>query len=132
MLKGFRPNRRKGYRFLVTGVTMNLSLLAGLEGILRLGFDYRIAVTVTYVLGMLWGYTQNRLWSWGSDAPVVRSFARYLIVYVLVYLVHLLIVMLLVEGLSVAPLVATIVSVAVLTVPIYVLLDRFVFVKGTK
>lgn len=131
MLKGFRLNSCKSYRFLVTGVVMNLSLLAVLEGLLRLGFDYRIAVTMTYILGMLWSYTQNRLWSWGSDAPVVRSFARYLIVYVLVFVMHLLIVMLLTEGLSVPPLVATIASMAVLTLPIYMLLDRFVFVKGT-
>ena len=84
-------------------------------------------MTVTYVLGMLWGYLQNRLWSWRSKAPVVQSVARYLAVYGGVYLAHMGIVSLLVERAGLWPLGAAAVSAAVLVIPLFLSLNQFVF-----
>lgn len=118
---------RTGRRFIITGVMVNAVLFGVLALLLRLGLDYRVAVTVVYVLGMVWGYVQNRLWSWDSRAPLFGSFARYIAVYAVIYVLHLLFVMLLVDGLSLHPLLAAILSAVVLIMPIFIVLDRFVF-----
>lgn len=120
------------FRFLLTGLLINGTLFVVLAVLIRLGVGYRVAVTVTYLLGMAWGYLQNRLWSWQSDAPVVRSVARYLAVYGGVYLAHMAIVSLLVEGAGLGPLVAAAISAMILVVPLFALLDRTVFPKGTR
>ena len=118
---------RSGRRFIITGLMLNAALLGVLELMVRTGLDYRIAVTAVYVLGMGWGYAQNRLWSWESRAPVFQSFTRYIIVYGVVYIAHLLFVMFLLDGLSLPPALAAIISTVALIIPIFVLLDRFVF-----
>lgn len=121
--------RRTASRFLVTGVLVNLALFGVLELLVRAGTDYRVAVTVVYVMGMVWGYAQNRLWSWESRTPLLQSFARYLVVYAVLYVAHLLCVMLLVEGMSLPPSLAGILSACMLVLPIFLLLDRFVFAR---
>lgn len=127
MDKESRTRKGKGVRFIVTGVIVNLVLFVVLELMLRTGLDYRIAVTVSYCFGMVWGYTQNRIWSWNSRSPIFASFQRYVFVYAVIYVLHILFVILLVEGLSVGPLLATFISALCLTVPAFIVLDRFVF-----
>ena len=58
-----RTSAGKWWRFVVTGLLINGALFALLWVLLRAGIDYRLAATVTFVSGILWGYTQNRLWS---------------------------------------------------------------------
>lgn len=122
-----QPLSKIGRRFIITGLMLNAALLGVLELLVRAGVDYRIAVTLVYLLGMVWGYTQNRLWSWESRSPIFQSFTRYIIVYGIVYVMHLLFVMFLVDGLSLPPALAAIISALALIMPIFVLLDRFVF-----
>jgi putative flippase GtrA len=120
-----------GRKFIITGMLVNAALFGLLELLLRTGLDYRIAVTMIYVLGMVWGYVQNRLWSWESSAPVFQSFARYIFVYALIYVLHMMFVMFLVDGLSIPPLLAAILSAVVLILPVFFMLDRFVFATRT-
>jgi putative flippase GtrA len=122
--------RRIGFRFVLTGVVVNGTLFGLFALLLKLGVDYRIGATVTYVLGMIWGYVQNRIWSWGSSAPIFSSATRYLTVYIVIYLLHLGFVTLLVEGLGVPALIAAIISTAGLIVPMFMVLDRFVFARS--
>lgn len=132
MLNVMRLRESKGFRFILTGLIVNLSLLAILEVMLRAGLNYRIAVTISYCLGMVWGYAQNRIWSWQSTSPVFASFRRYLLVYAVIFVLHLVFVMLLVEGLSVAPLIAALISAIGLVLPVFFVLDRFVFSSGAS
>lgn len=122
-----RSLMQRKWRFLATGLVTNFSLYALFALVLHLGADYRIATTAIYVLGMIWSYVQNRLWSWRSRAPVARSFLRFLGLYAGIYVVHIGLVMLLVEAMGILPLVAVLVSVTILVTPIFILFDRFVF-----
>ncbi|MBC2836289.1 GtrA family protein [Paragemmobacter straminiformis] len=119
-------------RFVLTGLLVNGTLFLVLALLLRWRVDYRLAVTVTYLLGMAWGYLQNRLWSWRSKAPVVQSVSRYLVVYGGVYLAHMGIVALLVERAGLGPLGAAAVSAVIVIGPLFALLDRAVFPKETR
>ena len=118
---------QRNLRFLATGLIVNVSLYALFVVVLRLGVDYRFATTAIYILGMIWSYVQNRLWSWQSRAPMAQSVLRFLGLYAGIYVVHLGLVMLLVESVGLAPLVAVLVSMAILVMPIFFLFDRFVF-----
>lgn len=126
------PRTRPALRFLLTGLLVNGVLFVGLALLLRIGIGYRVAVTVTYMLGMGWGYVQNRVWSWQSKAPVVTSLSRYLAVYAGVYLAHMAIVSLLVERAGLAPLLAAAISALIVIGPLFAFLDKAVFPGGTR
>jgi putative flippase GtrA len=111
-------------RFLVAGaVNTGLTWLAYLA-LLRVT-GYRVAFTVSFVLGILLSYALNarfvfrRPVEWGS-------FLRFPLVYVAQYLAGLLLVSLLVEWLHVATWVAPLL-VLVVTIPLTYVLTRAVF-----
>jgi putative flippase GtrA len=118
---------KNGRRFLITGLMINAALFGLMEILLRSGSDYRIAVTVIYLLGMIWSYLQNRLWSWQSRAPIAQSVLRFVGVYAGIFVAHMSLVVVLVEGAGVPPLWAVLISVIILVTPIFILFDRFVF-----
>lgn len=126
-----RPPERslqgRGWRFVATGVMVNGALFGVLWLLLRAGMGYVAAMTIVYVLGMAWGYLQNRIWSWQSRAPVAQSFLTYLAVYAGVYVAHVGCVTGLVEWAGVPPLVAVMLSVGLLIIPVFLALDRLVF-----
>lgn len=122
-----QEQRKKGSRYALTGLMVNVSLFFVLKLLLVLGIDYRVSVTIIYILGVLWGYAQNRLWSWRSDAPVIRSVSAYILTCFAIYLIHLGIVTLLVGQFSVQALYAAVLSAVLLIGPNFILLDRFVF-----
>ncbi|MEM6661817.1 MAG: GtrA family protein [Pseudomonadota bacterium] len=117
----------RGWRFVATGVIVNAALFLLLWLLLRSGMDYLIAVTIVYIVGIVWGYLQNRIWSWQSTAPAGRSFWNYLVVYAGIYVAHIGFVTGLVEWLEMAPFFAVMVSVLLLITPVFVALDRLVF-----
>ncbi|MBU1305830.1 MAG: GtrA family protein [Alphaproteobacteria bacterium] len=122
----------KAPRFLSTGMIVNGTLFMLLALLLHLQWNYLLAATTTYILGMVWGYLQNRFWSWKSDAPLIKSFVAYLAVYGAVYFLHMVAVWSLVSAFSLPPLWAALVSTVLLVAPMYLLLDRFVFVPGAS
>jgi len=119
--------RHTALRFVITGIVVNLSLYGLFALLIHLAVEYRVAATVTYALGVLWGYLQNRNWSWRSKAPVARSLQRYLAVYAFVYVLHIAFMSVLVDGFGIAPMVAALISTGALIVPLFRVLDRFVF-----
>lgn len=122
-----RSAKGASWRFLVNGALSNAALYGLFALLLYWEVDYRIAVTVSYVLGVLWNYTVNRLWSWRSQANVASSFAKFVAMNVAVYFAHLGLVVLLVEGLGISAYLAPLLSMALLLVPQFVTLHRFIF-----
>lgn len=122
--------RTPAARFVLTGIMVNATLFAVLWALLHLGVPYKLAITAVFIAGMVWGYLQNRLWSWRSTRPVGRSAVQYAGVYGGIYLLHLSAVSLLVDVVGWPPLLAAIASVAVLVAPLFHVLDRLVFRDG--
>jgi putative flippase GtrA len=111
----------------VNGLASNLTLYGLYVLLVYLEIDYRVAASTTYVLGVLWNYTVNRLWSWKSDAPVARSFSRYVLLYGVTYFVHIALVIALVEWVGVTEYVAPLLATAILIVPQLLIINRYVF-----
>ena len=115
------------WRFVVNGVVSNVTLYALYVLLVYLDVDYRVAATTTYVLGILWNYTVNRLWSWKSKAPVAGSLIRYVLLYGATYFVHIGLVVILVEAIGVTEYIAPLLSTAILIVPQLLILNSYVF-----
>lgn len=117
----------RGWRFAVTGVLSNVTLYMVFLLLLWAGVYYPLALTIVYILGMMWGYFVNRLWSWRDNSPVLRSAAAYIVVYLGVYLAHISFVALLVEWAKHPAAFAAIISFVCLTIPLFFLLNQIVY-----
>lgn len=117
----------KAWRFIVTGVVSNVLFYLIYLLLLWLSVPYQIAVTICYVLGMLWGYAINKIWSWRDESPILRSATAYILTYGFIYVSHLGVVTYLVEVQSISPGIAALISFVFLTVPLFMLLDRLVY-----
>lgn len=115
------------WRFIANGIASNVTLYLLYVVMVYLELDYRIAATTTYILGIIWNYTVNRLWSWKSKVPVAGSFIRYVLLYGTTYFLHIGLVVALVEWLGVTEYFAPLISTALLIAPQLLILDRFVF-----
>ena len=49
------------WRYALNGIASNGTLYALFVWLIYIGVDYRIATTITYVLGIVWNYTVNRI-----------------------------------------------------------------------
>ncbi|MFC4269927.1 hypothetical protein GQF03_05300 [Sneathiella chungangensis] len=117
----------KAWRFIVTGVVSNVLFYLIYLLLLWLSVPYQIAVTICYVLGMLWGYAINKIWSWQDESPILRSATAYILAYGFIYFCHLGFVTFLVEIQQISPHWGGLASVVFLTIPLFMLLDRFVY-----
>lgn len=117
----------KGWRFIVTGILSNALFYCFFLILLWVSVPYQIALTLTYVMGMIFGYLMNKHWSWKDRSPIVRSATVYVLVYGFVYVCHLGFVSFLVEGMSVEPYLAALISFVCLTIPLFFLLDKLVY-----
>ena len=88
---------------------------------------YPIALTIGFVLGMIWGCVVNRLWSWRDDNPVLRSAVAYVAVYLGIYVAHMNFVALLVEWMDQPPVIAALISFVCLTIPLFFLHNRLIY-----
>ena len=115
------------WRFIINGIASNATLYGLYVLLLYVEIDYRIAATMTYVLGIFWNYTVNRFWSWKSNAPIAGSFVRYVLLYGTTYFLHIGLVIILVELIGIAEIIAPLLATAILIVPQLFVLNRFVF-----
>lgn len=68
---------RRLVRFALVGASSTAISLGGYAVLLAVGTPYLLAGLVAYALGILNGYTWNRLWTFESGAAVRAEFARY-------------------------------------------------------
>jgi putative flippase GtrA len=111
------------FRFLLAG-TANTIVAYGLYLLLLQAFPYRVAYSMSFVVGVVLGYTLNAryvfraAWSW-------RRLAAYPLVYVVQYALGLVLLTLLVErgwaSEQLAPLVVVVIS-----LPVVFVTSRFV------
>lgn len=115
------------WRFILNGIVSNATLYGLFVLLIYVDLDYRIAVSILYVLGILWNYTVNRLWSWKSEAKIASSFVKYLILYAVIYVLHLGLVIAMVERIGISSYLAPLLSMGLLLLPQMWALNRFVF-----
>jgi putative flippase GtrA len=75
-------------RFGLVGVALNVSLYLAYLGLMRFGLDYRAAMSVTYVVGVVAGYALHGRYTFKvhNDAG---AFTRYVLAYAAGYVLNL-------------------------------------------
>lgn len=93
-----------------------------------LELDYRIAVSIAYVIAVSFHFLANRKFTFRvSDSRVVRQFFRYIGVLLINYLITISIVSLSVDRLGVSPYEGVAASIAVTVVVGYIVTKFWVF-----
>ena len=81
---------RQGLRFGVVGLISNLLLFLFYLGLTTAGLDYKIAMSLLYLVGILQTFVFNKKWTFNRQAHPSTAFVRYFGLYVVGYLVNLL------------------------------------------
>ena len=133
------------YKFLIAGGTNTAVTFALYALLVTNGLNYNLAMTTTYLLGIVLGFLANRLWTFSNDKiggnqretnerygeMLVKSasiqFMQYLFVYMLIFIVNFLTLNLLVQALKLNPILAQLFAVSVSTVCSYFLQKSWVF-----
>jgi len=76
-------------RYATVGLISNVALYLAYLGLTALGLNYKIAMTLVYVVGVLSTFIVNRVWSFNHKGMVHAALVRYVIAYVLGYLLNL-------------------------------------------
>lgn len=79
---------REFTRWLIVGVTTNLTLYLAYLALTRSLTTPKLAMTVVYVAGVVIGFIANRSWSFGHTGPARSAFLRYVAAYVIGYVVN--------------------------------------------
>lgn len=83
--------RNRFVRFATVGVVSNALLyLFYLLLTFTIGLDYKIAMTVVYILGVMSTFCFNRTWSFNHSGTAHTAFVRYVLAYVIGYILNFL------------------------------------------
>lgn len=131
---------RSEYKFLVVGGANTAITFALYALLVKQGLNYNLAMTSTYVMGIVLGFSLNRIWTFshndgtGHDSEIDPNsksartqFSQYLLVYLLIYVVNFLILNLLVQAFGLHPIVSQLIAVGVSTVCSFFLQKSWVF-----
>lgn len=116
-------------KFLVVGVTNTLGGYAFYAGLLALGVNYALALTLEYVAGIAYGFLLNKRWTFKAKGGAAQQVWRYLALYGLIYVLNVTILMLLVERCALSPYVAQVLLLGFLTLLSFVVQKHWIFAK---
>ena len=80
-------------RFALVGILSNGVLYLVYLGIVNQGLDPKLAMTITYLIGVTQTYVFNKKWSFEDRGSNSKGFFRYIIVYVVMYGISFFILM---------------------------------------
>ena len=114
-------------RFGIAGVATNLLLYLTYLALVGLGLQYPLAMTVSYVAGVVLGFRIQRQWTFRHRGPRAAPAVRFLFVYAAGYLLNLLGLYLLVEHARAGPASAQAMMVIVVAMCLYLAQKHWVF-----
>ena len=91
------PLQRQLIRYAVVGVMSNLLCYLAYLGLVRLGMDPKLAMSVLYCVGVLQTFVFNRNWTFQHSGAQRTVFLRYGTAYALGYLFNLTVLHILVD-----------------------------------
>ncbi|NND00777.1 MAG: GtrA family protein [Gammaproteobacteria bacterium] len=123
---------QKAVKFIMVGGVNTLLTFLLYVVLVGSGWNFNVALIVTYIVGIMLGFFLNMLWTFRPEsnngvAGKQTKFARYLMVYILVFLVNFLILNLLVAWQLLNPIWGQLVAISVATLFSFVLQNKWVF-----
>lgn len=91
------------------------------------GLQYNIALLIAYAVGIVIGYLNHRRVTFQSKAKHRTAFTRFVITYAVVYGINALLLTALIELAHIAPLIAQLISLVIVTLLSFVVQRYWVF-----
>jgi putative flippase GtrA len=123
---------RRFLRFALVGGSNGAVTIATYSLLLAIGVAYPIAAVVGYLVGILNGYTWNRLWTFETGPFHLPEFFRYLAVQGFGLVLNLSLLYVLIEALETPKGIAEIVSVVPVVLLTFILNRRWTFHPKTR
>ena len=80
---------KQAVRFGIVGFASNMLLYLLYLGLTAVGLDYKIAMTLLYIVGVLQTFLFNKRWTFVHHGHLSVSLVRYISLYVVGYLINL-------------------------------------------
>ena len=116
-------------RFVVVGLCSNALLYFAYLALTAVGMGHKLAMTLTFLLGMFATFVINRSWTFNSTGPVASEGARFVLSYVLGFVVNWLALWVLVDVAGYRHEIVQAVLVLLVAALMFVLQRRWVFRK---
>lgn len=89
-------------KFIIVGLSSNLFLYFIYLFFVNLGLDYKIAVSIIYIVGILYTYAINSVWTFGCNGDHRVLLIKYIFLYFFFYIINLSLLAILVDRMSLA------------------------------
>jgi len=84
-----RSVRTQLFRYAIVGLLSNVLLYAAYVVLTRLGIEPKLAMTMTFVLGVTQTFVMNRGWTFSYRGSGSRAYMRYWVAYGVAYVINL-------------------------------------------
>ncbi len=91
---------QQAMRFVVVGLVSNAVLYLAYLGLTAAGLGPKLAMSLTYAIGVIHTFYFNRVWSFRHQDDLHSAFIRYLLAYAYGYLLNFFLLWLGVDGLD--------------------------------
>ena len=124
--------RRQFIRYAIVGLLSNLLLYIAYLGLTSVGLEYKAAMTLLYILGVLQTFIVNRSWSFNHNGMAHTAFIRYVIAYALGYLLNLGLLWFAVDRLHLPHPIVQAVAIVVVAISLFLMHRYWVFAPSVR
>lgn len=121
----------KSLKFVVAGAINTIVTYSLYVTLIYAGLHYNLALTLEYLVGIVFGYLMNRHWTFSSHEATRYSFFKYSATYVLVYFINLILLNLLVGLGLLGPILGQLMALGIATVASFLLQNFWVFKRNS-
>ena len=113
-------------RFFIAGAFNTVFGYLLYVALIKLGLDYKLALFIDYLVGILIGYFLNRNWTFSGNKNRL-SFIKYIVLYIVVFLLNFLVLILSVDFLLLDPIYSQFFIIGIISLVSFVLQNTWVF-----
>ena len=113
-------------RFFIVGASVNILVYVFFIAMVKLKVDYKLALLIVYVFGIVLGYLLNRYWTFAYNNHRL-SFMKYVVWYAGVFILNSLFLILSVDLLLLDPIFAQFFIIGIISLVSFVLQNTWVF-----
>ena len=118
-------------RFFIVGSSNTLLGYVFYVAMVKLGVDYKLALFIDYLVGILIGYFLNRNWTFSGNKNRL-SFIKYVVLYIVVFILNGLFLIFSVDFLLLDPIYSQFFIVLIISLVSFLVQNTWVFSRQVK
>ena len=117
----------KVFRFAVIAIISNLVLYCIYIGLTNLKIDYKLGMTLVYIIGILQSFILNKNFTFKNKENKRKTIHKYIILYIAIYSINLILLYVLVEYYNCNHLIAQGVLIVISGLFSFIVQDQIIF-----